>query len=77
MSVAVVYRNGVFVPIEKVDLPEESPAIVVAIGRPGAGKSAWERHAFGRKAVMAPDFKDPIPEMEDPPDCCFDEDSKA
>ena len=66
MSVAVVYRNGVFVPTEKIDLPEESPAIVVAIGQPATRKSAWERHAFGRKVYMAPDFDAPLPEFEDP-----------
>ena len=67
MSVAAVYRNGVFVPTEKVDLPEESPVtVVVPAAREQDGKSAWERHAFGRKVYMAPDFDAPLPEFEDP-----------
>lgn len=64
MSVAVVYRNGVFVPIEKVDLPEESPGVEVALGQAGPRKSAWERHAPGIGGDTRPDFKEPIPEME-------------
>jgi len=66
MTVAAIYRNGVFVPTESVALPENAQVRVVTVQAPGTGKSAWERHALHLGGDPPADFKSSVPEMESP-----------
>lgn len=62
MTVTLIYKNGVFVPVEKLDLAEhtqvtlELPKAIESVNK--EGETVWDRHGLKQFGYMAPDFKE-------------------
>lgn len=61
MTVTLIYENGVFVPVEKLDLAEHTQ-ITVELPQPKSPpnkeETVWDRHGLKQFGFVSPDFKE-------------------
>lgn len=70
MSITLVYRGGVFVPLEPVDIPDETMVKAEVLASPQEDRipppdSFLARHALRLFGQMSPDFNDPLPDFDE------------
>lgn len=69
MSLTVIYRNGVFEPLERVELEDNSRLRIDIIGPapepPAVAQTGWRRFSLGLMAPPGPDFKELGPEWKE------------